>query len=778
MGPDNTTQSWNVFDEVLRELGPHLEQLPTFEAGIPVPDNRTTYTFGLQHRGNSQRHNVYGCNQTDETDLRILDYNHTTTSGVNPSDYLIPADSFDQFLDPDIIPLWDGTEQQPVRKLCRRGGKRPRPIGQSSNNSRSSKASNVPLRKKSRFSEFQTDILKAWLSCNLSDPYPDTKTKENLAKAAGLSVQQVRQWFSRTRKRKLTRIEPRDAQATFSIDRHEPDHSTRTGTSLSAKHLSVQNRLGMHMGSLINQSMEKQVLGSKTSNTWGGIWPISRPHSFRSDLVATIASLTLPRRSQSCPAKFSSSRYFEHELRPPHGSSYSPLATNGKSSLQVGHASYHNGCDLASTSGHSSWRGEDDDNPSQCLHWNAHCWGIEWWLDLLPAEAAEFEETAEPTIDTPQLSEFENLVRGEQVNTSHQCESSEEAHCSPMSNFEELRLADKQLLNGLPNIDLSHLQCSRGRPLGINTGNATTQTSSPVDRIPENEFPTHLDIVNLNIDKLEEHPRVVSSPGSTSSSFASFRRFSQRLINACCSSVGTTDDGSDNGPRAATTDEGSDNGPRAGSSIGSVWSFVSRGSRKGRRGVYEQSTTSSAVGNETDWHARDLEPESRFYQCAFCNKEFATKFTWRRHEEAVHIEARKWICEPTTFRVPADECPGCRLNTSLALGDFSGGCPHRFESCWAKPEAERTFFRKDALAQHVRGVHATYGSMTLLYGYGGCEVPVLEENLICPFEFCREWNASWSARVDHVAEHFQRGESLHKERRFQEMTAREPLSYT
>jgi hypothetical protein len=146
------------------------------------------------------------------------------------------------------------------------------------------------------------------------------------------------------------------------------------------------------------------------------------------------------------------------------------------------------------------------------------------------------------------------------------------------------------------------------------------------------------------------------------------------------------------------------------------------------------------------------------FQCTFCGNTFNKKYTWQRHEEAVHAPPRVWVCEPSAFAVDghnrhSDHCrrPICSIS---CFGPE--GCGHRFEECWERPEKDRTYFRKDALVQHLRLMH--HSIPPLLARYEGREFDVPAGNLICPF--CDNANATWQERVEHVAEHFKEGERL------------------
>ena len=57
--------------------------------------------------------------------------------------------------------------------------------------------------KKSALESWKTEILRGWLFANKMEPYPSVDEKRELMKAAGLTHQQLRNWFSNFRKRQF-----------------------------------------------------------------------------------------------------------------------------------------------------------------------------------------------------------------------------------------------------------------------------------------------------------------------------------------------------------------------------------------------------------------------------------------------------------------------------------------------------------------------------------------------------------------------------------------------
>ncbi|KIW69093.1 hypothetical protein PV04_04988 [Phialophora macrospora] len=143
------------------------------------------------------------------------------------------------------------------------------------------------------------------------------------------------------------------------------------------------------------------------------------------------------------------------------------------------------------------------------------------------------------------------------------------------------------------------------------------------------------------------------------------------------------------------------------------------------------------------------------FQCTFCGRAFNKKYAWQRHEEALHAPPRVWVCEPSAFlygEIISDGCPFCWPSPHLTL------CYHHSEECWERPEKDRTYFRKDAFVQHLRLMHQYFHPVRRVETYSGREVDVPSAHLICPF--CDTANATWQERVEHVAEHFKKGERL------------------
>lgn len=152
-------------------------------------------------------------------------------------------------------------------------------------------------------------------------------------------------------------------------------------------------------------------------------------------------------------------------------------------------------------------------------------------------------------------------------------------------------------------------------------------------------------------------------------------------------------------------------------------SFVSRGSRRGRRLLEPISHSPASSANharetlrnlideltETKFAAKSSPKCADSFRCDICQQAFARHYTLSRHVKSVHgIGGDAWVCRPeyhlqltpTMDRLTNSlECPICHENPER--------CHHAetFLRCWQRPKEERTFYRKDAMREHIRRVH-------------------------------------------------------------------------
>lgn len=153
------------------------------------------------------------------------------------------------------------------------------------------------------------------------------------------------------------------------------------------------------------------------------------------------------------------------------------------------------------------------------------------------------------------------------------------------------------------------------------------------------------------------------------------------------------------------------------------------------------------------------------YECTFCCQPFKKKHDWARHERAVHMpELETYTCtippqtteNVQTWRInrPGPECSLCgKLSPEIAHW-----ATHDFDSCAERPQAQRTFSRKDHFWQHLRKYHGCRR-------WEGWDIDLERwRNRQDAFQsycgFCSAEMDSWSARLEHLAEHFKAGLSM------------------
>lgn len=193
------------------------------------------------------------------------------------------------------------------------------------------------------------------------------------------------------------------------------------------------------------------------------------------------------------------------------------------------------------------------------------------------------------------------------------------------------------------------------------------------------------------------------------------------------------------------------------SALSSDWS----GSRKGTRSAEALVHTSRA---RRRYHGHALRPpktnyadsQHRPYQCTFCTDRFKTKYDWTRHEASLHLSLEQWVCTATGPIVfdSADELQRCCFcgQSDPSTSHLEG---HNYKVCMDKPAAAKTFLRKDHLRQHLRLVHRVQDIQPSMSIW---KEQIASVNSRCGF--CSERFQLWSARNEHIADHFREGVSM------------------
>jgi len=154
--------------------------------------------------------------------------------------------------------------------------------------------------------------------------------------------------------------------------------------------------------------------------------------------------------------------------------------------------------------------------------------------------------------------------------------------------------------------------------------------------------------------------------------------------------------------------------------------------------------------------------EHRF-PCTVCVKAFKNASDWKRHEASVHgYNDREWVCMLTDAFKLQSECVFC-LEPMDSIDHLD---KHAIDPCSDKCTAERSFPRKDLLKQHVLLAHLTGASPSIKKTF---EIPTeWSRGLDVPpggpgsrwCGFCKRMLETTAQRMDHVAQHFRKGQGM------------------
>ncbi|KAL7764898.1 hypothetical protein ACKLNR_006043 [Fusarium oxysporum f. sp. zingiberi] len=185
---------------------------------------------------------------------------------------------------------------------------------------------------------------------------------------------------------------------------------------------------------------------------------------------------------------------------------------------------------------------------------------------------------------------------------------------------------------------------------------------------------------------------------------------------------------------------------RSGSSFRSVGNINKpRSNRRRRRRVIPERRTRTLLVNP-----------QKLYQCTFCAEAFKTKHDWQRHEKSLHISLDKWVCTPHGSRV-ANPRTGqlCCVFCGRVDPDEAHLEGHNHRACTGRQAEDKSFYRKDHINQHLKLVH---DAQFLDWSMKSWKLATLEVRSRCGF--CGIVMHSWSARVEHLAEHFKNGSTM------------------
>lgn len=229
-------------------------------------------------------------------------------------------------------------------------------------------------------------------------------------------------------------------------------------------------------------------------------------------------------------------------------------------------------------------------------------------------------------------------------------------------------------------------------------------------------------------------------------------------------------------------------------SYGSVHSFDSRGSRRGRKqwvransvsmGVYAHGRSDSVDSMAVNYDPRayistsvtgHVDPpinspdisnlntpihENGGIFCTWptCSAKFKHRSEWIRHEGPLHYQPYRWLCcSEIAASVPLPQCYICG-EQQITTGHIA---VEHFSSCVHRKESDRDFWRKDHLADHIRRVHLPGLNKPVpnsLLSAWKIKNPAMP-NIHLRCGFCGISTRKWEDRNDHVFAHFKEGVS-------------------
>ena len=195
-----------------------------------------------------------------------------------------------------------------------------------------------------------------------------------------------------------------------------------------------------------------------------------------------------------------------------------------------------------------------------------------------------------------------------------------------------------------------------------------------------------------------------------------------------------------------------------GRSSGSDLSFSSVFSHHSRRSFGSTSKDRRRRRRQNVAQGSTAKVEPKTFQCTFCTDTFKTKHDWSRHEKSLHLSLERWTCAPSGGIVPTTDADGNEINMCVYCHCHNPGPDHlethNFMQCHDKGVANRTFYRKDHLRQHLRLTHAC----TFLPSMELWKAAPTEIRSRCGI--CNAVFSTWQDRVDHIAKHFKAGQSM------------------
>ncbi|KAJ7331256.1 hypothetical protein OS493_020041 [Desmophyllum pertusum] len=193
----------------------------------------------------------------------------------------------------DLIEIWDQAHIYEAKASCRTAVQRYR-LRQRFLPPRSICPSGV-RKKKGRFSKETCNSLQAWLTERISDPYPDATERLMLAQQHGLTLHQVKNWFSNARRRLRNKPSKRPKNLRQKRAGWKPEKDVTPSVSQSEKALALspsKTQPAEQPQSIDNTNIAPQVMWNTVYN-YPGVNSVIGPPQF-APFFATSAPYQLP----------------------------------------------------------------------------------------------------------------------------------------------------------------------------------------------------------------------------------------------------------------------------------------------------------------------------------------------------------------------------------------------------------------------------------------------------------------------------------------------------
>ncbi|KIW12225.1 hypothetical protein PV08_09501 [Exophiala spinifera] len=609
------------------------------------------------------------------------------------------------------------------------------------------KAMPFPNQKKIKFSPRQIKILHDWLVKHLDCPYASAETAADLSASTGLTIQQVRDWLSRTRQRKLDAM----LNCSSSIDTlarqldEDPTTARPMRTGPGDRNPSTRQSSQASESKRGARSLDVSASSAPDSD-------LGHDNCTPEDLSIRSGRGSSPTidRAQDAPSMIE--WWFGHlpeEVRPQNSQQGT---CSSQRRFQVFWDRQLNQCDMILLSKGHFVR---DSTLGQKRAFLRLLLLLELEMTQMMMSVRTLEE-AYYSLDDTTLDLLSGIISGLL-----------DSSLDPVCDLDKIRTSLWLILRPLwsqtqpgtsLHSSLNGIDCSVVKAIKHELANWTTETLMLIEEQEKLARPEG------SVREAETCTKPSLTPGTSSwweneiSAAFSSRRWETGHHSHLLNSLDTER----NVEHLTTTlstailNQGKTKSVASASTAGSARSrssYASLGSRRGRR---RWGSSSKQPFNMLPSLTQAFEPQGK-YHCTFCDKSFAQKKIWKKHERSIHLLEESWICEKMG---PGASCDFCGASP-FAKGVY---CPwHNTLRCWTRPETERTFYRKQDFVQHLRGWHkADLGSFALKgSATSGAQDRFRHTTQLSVVQltcyFCGFLSSCVDERLAHVGRHFDEG---------------------